>query len=130
MEEQAAREQVVKLRDGLMALHKALIDSERIGYEQTFGAIGSPTDFLRLLMNDPWFVWLRPVSGFISAVDEALDDEETPMTKQAATDFMKKARELLTPSEEGEGFGRHYFVALQRDPDVVLAHALVAKLGK
>ncbi|MCE7966845.1 MAG: hypothetical protein DYH04_15920 [Nitrospira sp. NTP2] len=31
-------------------------------------------------------------------------------------------------SEEGDGFGRHYYVALQRDPDVGLAHAAVRAL--
>ena len=35
---------------------------------------------------------------------------------------------LLKPSEEGAGFGKHYYDALQRDPDVVLAHAAVKKL--
>lgn len=34
-------------------------------------------------------------------------------------------RVLLTPSEEGDGFGRHYEDALQRESDVVLAHAAV-----
>jgi len=31
-------------------------------------------------------------------------------------------------SEASEGFARHYFDALQRDPDVVFAHADAAKL--
>jgi hypothetical protein len=31
-------------------------------------------------------------------------------------------------SEEGEGFARHYFDALQRDPDVVLAQGEISKL--
>jgi hypothetical protein len=31
-------------------------------------------------------------------------------------------------SESGEGFSRHYFDALQRDPDVVMAHAKAARL--
>jgi len=39
-----------------------------------------------------------------------------------------QARLLIKPSEEGDGFGKHYFEALQRDPDVVLAHAAVKKL--
>jgi hypothetical protein len=34
---------------------------------------------------------------------------------------------LLVASETGEGFAKHYDDALQRDPDVVLAHAAVAK---
>jgi hypothetical protein len=32
------------------------------------------------------------------------------------------------PTEDGEGFSRHYDEALQRDPDVVFAHATVARL--
>jgi hypothetical protein len=35
---------------------------------------------------------------------------------------------LLAVSENSEGFSGHYFQALQRDPDVVLAHAEVVKL--
>ena len=35
---------------------------------------------------------------------------------------------LLTPSEAGEGFGRRYYDAMQRDPDVVLAHASAREL--
>ena len=36
---------------------------------------------------------------------------------------------LLVPTEGGEGFSQHYDEALQRDPDVVFAHAAVAKLS-
>ena len=32
--------------------------------------------------------------------------------------------------ENGDGFAKHYFDALQSDPDVVLAHAQAAKLFK
>lgn len=120
---------VSQLRDALLALHKTLIDSERVGYEETFGAISSPNEFLRLLLNDPWFTWLRPLSGFVSALDEALDDKE-PMTVEQAGRFVVEAKALLTPSEQGEGFARHYFIAIQRDPDVVLAHANVTRLHR
>jgi hypothetical protein len=41
--------------------------------------------------------------------------------------MIKQAATLLVASEAGEGFPRHYFDALQRDPDVVLAHAGAAK---
>jgi hypothetical protein len=122
-----ARKQFVDLRDALLKLHKALIDSERIGYEQTFGPITSPANFLRLLTQDPWFAWLRPLSGFITMMDETLDAEE-PITDRQVDEFSKNARTLLIVEESGEGFGRQYFEALQRDPDVVLAHSAVVKL--
>ena len=122
-----ARERLQALRDALLKLHKTLIDSERIGYEQTFGPITSPANFLRLLTQDPWFAWLRPLSGFITSLDETLDGKE-PITNGQVNDLSKSARALLVVEENGEGIGRQYFEALQRDPDVVLAHSAVVKL--
>ncbi len=116
-----------ELRDALLQLHKALMDSERTSYEQTFGKIASPYQFLKLLTEDPWFAWLRPVSQLIAAIDEALDAKE-PLTSKGVEDLIVRARKLLVPTEEGEGFSKHYDEALQRDPDVVFGHAIVAKL--
>lgn len=126
MSQDAARQSLNELRELLLPLHKALIESEREGYEETFGAIESPARFLQLLTADPWFAWLRPISQFITGIDEALDAEE-PVTVADANRFITEARALLKPSESGEGFGKHYFEALQREPDVVLAHAKVVK---
>ena len=114
------------LRNELLALHKALVDSERVTYEQTIGTIPSPNHFLQLLTRDPWFAWLQPFSQLIVVMDEALDEKE-PLTS-AVEALFQQARRLLVVSEEGDGFSKHYFDALQRDPDVVLAHAAVAKL--
>jgi hypothetical protein len=121
------RKRLEKVRVGLLALHKALVDSERIGYEQTMGPIQSPNHFLQLLMRDPWFVWLQPLSQLVISMDEALDAKEPPADATVEA-LLKEAWLLLAPSESGEGFSRHYFNALQRDPNVILAHAEVTKL--
>jgi hypothetical protein len=123
----SARQRLIALRDALLTLHKALIESERVGYEQTFGSISSPANFLSLLTHDPWFAWLRPLSWFITSIDEALDAEE-PITSRKVDELSKTARTLLVVEESGDGFGRQYFEALQRDPDVVMAHSAVVKL--
>ena len=115
-----------ELRHALLALHKALVDAERASYEATVGAIASPNHFFQLLTNDSWFAWLQPLSNLVVAMDEALDAKE-PLTDADAELLMKQTRLLLVASEEGEGFPRHYFDALQRDPDVVLAHAQAAR---
>ncbi|MEJ0091601.1 MAG: hypothetical protein WDM80_17870 [Limisphaerales bacterium] len=47
------RRRLKELRDALLQLHKALMDSERTSYEQTFGKIASPYQFLKLLTEDP-----------------------------------------------------------------------------
>lgn len=117
-----------QLREALLHLHKTLVDSERISYEQTVGTIPSPNHFLQLLTNDPWFAWLHPLSLLIVAMDQAIDSRKTPLTPADAEALVKQARALLVASEEGEGFAKHYFDALQRDPDVVLAHAHAAKI--
>ena len=127
LEPKGVRQRLVELRRVLLGLHKALIDSERVSYEKIVGEIQSPNHFLQLLTNDPWFAWLHPLSQLIVALDEALDGKE-PLTEAVADALGRELGRLITPSESGEGFGRHYFEALQRDPDVVLAHAEVVKL--
>ena len=121
------RKRLEKVRHALLALHKALVDSERVGYEQTMGPIPSPNHFLQLLMKDPWFVWLQPLSKLIVSMDTALDAKEPP-DDAAVEALLKEAWILVSPSETGEGFSRHYFDALQRDPNVIFAHAEVTKL--
>lgn len=116
------------VRDALLHLHKTLVDSERASYEQTIGPIPSPNHFLKLLTTDPWFAWLQPFSQLIVAMDEVLDAKEPAATMAEADALIGQARALLVASESGEGFSRHYYDALQRDPDVVLAHADVSKL--
>jgi len=121
------KDRLEEVRQALLTLHKTLVDSERVTYEATMGAIRSPNQFLQLLTTDPWFAWLHPLSQLIVSIDEALDGKE-PLTSGAVDAVVKEANVLLAPSETGEGFSRHYFDALQRDPNVVIAHADVMKL--
>jgi hypothetical protein len=120
------RQPLQELRDALLDLHKALIDSERAVYETNIGPIQSPHHFFQLVSSDPWFAWLRPVSQLIVAMDEALDTDE-PLTRDSVNMLMKESVFLLLPAERGGEFGERYMAALQRDPEVVLAHAKVAK---
>ena len=124
--DKALREYLEALRQSILHLHKTLIDSERTAYEQTFGKVESQNQFLQLLIKDPWFVWLHPLSELVVAIDEALEGEP-PVTTEQVKRFAEQTRKLLKASEEGEGFERSYFEALQREPDVVLAHADVTK---
>jgi hypothetical protein len=121
------RQRLKDLRIALLSLHKALVESERVSYEKTVGGIPSPNHFLKLLLNDPWFAWLQPLSQLIVAMDEALE-ATAPWTDTTAEALIKQTRQLLVATEAGDGFSRHYFDALQRDPDVVLAHAEAANL--
>lgn len=125
----AVKQQLLDLRQGLLVLHKALIDSERKAYEDTFGAIESQNRFLQLLIGDPWFAWLHPVSKLVVLMDETIEADE-PITVECAGRLRSQTRALLVASEEGDGFPRSYFEALQREPEVVLAHADVTRCLK
>lgn len=122
-----ARERLSILRERLLHLHKMLLDDERAAYERTFGRIKTNGEFFRLVVGDEWFAWLRQISALIVRIDELLESEEEN-TASAAHKVLVYTRSLLTPTEEGDGFGRSYFVAIQREPRVVLAHAEVRKL--
>lgn len=122
-----ARERLGALRRSLLHLHKALVDSERLTFERVQGRIGSSGELLQLVLHDPWFVWLRPVSALIVEIDELLDSE-AGASEQDVRDIIGHARALLTPAEEGSAFATNYYEALQRDPGVVMAHAGVSKV--
>ena len=122
-----ARRRLNALREALLHLHKALLDSERISYEASFGQISSPYQFLHLATTDPWFAWLTPVTRLLAAVDATLD-AKAPLADHDAESLIKQAGSLLVATVDGDGFSRHYDEALQRSPDVVMAHAAAAKL--
>jgi len=109
------------LRNGLLRLHKYLLDSERAAYERDVARITSTGQYLDLVLNDPWFNWLRELSQFIILIDETLDLEEPPGAAEA-TRLIDQARGLIAPAENGHAFARQYWNAMQRDPGVVLAH--------
>ena len=105
------------------------MDSERVEYEKAFGPIASANDFLGLLARDPWFAWLSPLTRLLVSMDETLEAEEG-VSEQTVRATFANAFALLVTDESGHGFGKQYFDALQRDPDVVMAHAEVAKLRR
>jgi hypothetical protein len=115
------RPHLTALRNGLLRWHKSLLDSERAAYERDVARITSTGQYLQLVLDDPWFAWLREISQFIVIVDETLAQKE-PATPVDAARLIAKARELLLPSESGTDFAQHYDRAMQRDPSAVLAH--------
>jgi hypothetical protein len=116
------RERLKGLRNGLLRLHKSLLDSERATYERDIARITSTGQYLGLVLEDPFFQPLRELSQFIVVIDEALDRKDPPVAEAEAEQLVKQARVMLLPAEEGSGFARRYFEIMQRDPATVLAH--------
>ena len=116
------RERLKALRDGLLRLHKSLLDSERAAYERDVARITSTGQYLGLVMDDPFFQPLRELSQFIVLIDEALSRKDAPVTPEEAEQLVQQARTMMVPAEYGTGFARRYFEIMQRDPATVLAH--------
>ncbi len=121
------RRTLADVRHGLLGLHKALIVAEQLTYERIYGRVDSTGQLLQLVMNDPWFTWLHPLSNMVVRIDELLDGHDQPTVDDVAI-LLTEIRGLIRPSEVGDGYERSYFEALQRAPDVVLAHCEMKKL--
>lgn len=119
------RLQLEEVRRGLLRVHKALLDDARIRYEREQGRIEGSGALLHLVLNDPWFAWLHPVSGLVVQIDELLAADE-PMAAEAEA-LLNLARGLLRPDANGEGFQRRYHRAVQDVPDVLIAHVAIGK---
>src|ERR1017187_3174080 len=91
------RPHLTALRNGLLRWHKSLLDADRAAYERDVARITSTGQYLQLVLDDPWFAWLREISQFIVIVDETLAQKE-PAAPADATRLIAKARELLLPS--------------------------------
>jgi hypothetical protein len=122
------RSALATIRNSLLALHKILLELERVRYERANGRVNDMFQLLNLTINDPAFAWLRPLSALIVQIDEKLDDKDEPMTSGEAAAVRKEIRELLTPSQVGSDFQRNYHWALQESPDVVISHRSVLQL--
>ena len=124
------RESLKILRQGLLRLHKILLDLERRDYERARGRISNSYEFLQLVLKDPWFDWLHRLSELIVQIDETLDthDSDAPASEADAAALLERAKTLLSPSETGTEFQKNYFLALQQSPDVVLLHSDIMKL--
>jgi len=124
------RQRMENSRRALLHVHRALLEAERIRYERMHGRVENSGTLLQLIMHDPWFVWLRPMSELIVQIDEWLEQEQRSGTPSPdlAEILLAQVRDRLRPDEEGAEFQQRYHRLLQEEPAVAVAHAEVRKL--
>jgi len=115
------RKALDEARNQLLTIHKTLLDHERARYERTHGAIGSIGALLQLVIHDPWFAWLKPLSALITEMDEYSAAKSPPDAARAEA-LLKESRSLLSPDEAGSAFQQAYLRALQESTDVAYLH--------
>lgn len=121
-----SKQQLDRLRVPLLRLHKSLLNAERLSYEKEHGRIQNNGALLQLVIGDPWFAWLRPLSGLIVMIDEHLEAEEAPPAG-AGQDLLRQVRSMVEPRDDQPERKTKYEAALQHHPDVVIAHIEVMR---
>lgn len=119
------------VRVSLIDLHKVLVDQARADYEKKHKPVQSPGEWLGLLMSDPFFEWLRPLTALITSIDELLDGKQMVGISEA-TALRAKIEDLITEENAAnEGFKTRYLDMFQRNPTVVMAHSdIKSKIAK
>jgi hypothetical protein len=117
---------LVVVRDAVLSLHRALLETERLAWERMNGRTVGNVELLHLAIEDPWFTWLRPLTALIAAMDEALVDD-TPEAEGRTAGILAEAASLLHPDENGSDFQQRYHEFVQRAPDVAVAHGRLAR---
>jgi hypothetical protein len=101
----------------LLKAHKILMDAEKDRYEASHGPIANKGDYLRLVLSDEQFSWLRPISQLIVQIDEVLMAKQ-PQPLERAPELLNQARHLLYDTEIGQAFQARTQVVAQRDPEM------------
>lgn len=115
-------------RTALLAQHKTLVDHELARYAAAHGPVGGPHHALKLLSDDPWFQWLRPIIVLIVQIDERLAGD-APLT-DAEIDTFRRETKALIQAPADTPLGREYQRSLQELPAAVVTHGKLLELLK
>jgi hypothetical protein len=105
----------------LLRLHKTLLDGAKAEYEAGNGAITSPNHYLQLVLNDPYFAWLRKISSLIALIDEGASVRR-PASEAEANALLDEVKLLLNFEDADEDFNDKFQLALQKNPDAIINH--------
>jgi hypothetical protein len=122
------RRTMLEVHERLFSLYSALIVAEQLTYERIHGRVDSTDELIQLLLNDPWFTWLYPMLDLLLRIDQLLNDDAFDITYENVEHLVAEVRTLTRPSIDGDGFERAYYEALNRAPDVMLAHFQVTRV--
>lgn len=130
MDDNEIRLRLDEVTHALRPLHKALVDLTRDDYQKRQGrAVAGPVQLFQLLTQDPFFLWLHPMSALMAEIDELYDQKE-PIAPDAVAAVRGTLESLVghrgqEPSPDS--FVSRYLEILQNHPEVVMAHARLRK---
>jgi len=118
---------VQEMRHMLLALHKSLLDAQRIRYEREHGRIPSSQAFLGLVLEHPAFAWLRSMSALIARLDEWMEEAEAASQEELA-EMIAALRSLIQTESPHAEFGKPYWEFVNDVPEVLVAHVQLWRL--
>ena len=111
------RDALRELSRTLIPVHRRLIESAKSDYAFAYGANARPSELVKLLQNDPFFAWLKPLTAVIVDIDEMARTDFEVADVAAIVDRIEK---LLGETK--------YIGMLQRDVDVATGHAALRRV--
>ena len=113
------------LRHALLALHKTLLDAQRVRYEREHGRVESRGELLDLVLRDASFEWLRVLSALIAGLDELTEaDKDAGAELRGVIDKLR----TLVRFEGNPGFTEPYREIIEAMPDALVAHVQLSRL--
>ena len=119
------RKKLSETSNALLDLHLALMEAVKAGYVKVHGPIAGPGAMFQLLLHDPTFAWLRPISGLMAQLDEWTDDKKTPLDQAQVALALRQIEVWTSESPCGDPLNDSYRVYLGADPAVTMAHAVL-----
>lgn len=130
MDDAEIRKRLDEVTHALRPLHKTLVDLVRAAYEKRQGRpVPGPVQLFQLLTQDPFFLWLHPMSALMAEIDELYDQKE-PIDPEDVVAVCTTLESLIgdrgqEPSPDS--FVSRYLEILQHSPHVVMDHARLRK---
>jgi hypothetical protein len=115
------------LRHSVLALHKALLDAQRIRYEREHGRISTSGEFLGLVLEHPSFAWLRTLSALIARIDEWIEEQDEKPSDGLA-DLIAALRSLIARDANHATFSAPYWEIVDEVPAVLVEHVKLWRL--
>lgn len=112
------RYKLIEVNEAMRELHKLLIYTVRSEYEREHGPIAGSGALLRLLMEDPFFSWLRPMSKGMVEMDELLE-EAMPLEPIRIAGLRERIEGMIA--------SERYLKLLQSSPELVMSHTALRK---
>ncbi len=109
----------------LKVLHKALLQAGQAAYEAEHGPVAGGAALLHLVVHDPAFAWLRPLSELMADLDAVLDLGQ-PANDEEEGAIRGELEHLLSPA--GGELWTALTTFIQQSVDVAAAYARIRQI--